>query len=218
MTSIATIAPADPPDGTGYRRKLAAVAGIAAFADWLFYRQAIGLSIAVFILVLDAVALLANSRHATRRTMLLAAGVLVAALLPLIDDCNVISVAFAAIGAAYFARAATTGRSGAIGSETRAAVRLLFSGPLQMLQDVAGAQKRFATHEKTVHRVGAFTIWVIPIVLGAVFLALFASANPLLESWLGQIDPRAFLADISFGRILFWLTVISLTWSFVFIR
>ena len=35
-----------------------------------------------------------------------------------------------------------------------------------------------------------FTVWVVPLLLSCVFLLLFASANPLIETWLNAPSTR----------------------------
>ena len=58
----------------------------------------------------------------------------------------------------------------------------------------------------------------MPLAFGAVFLLLFAAANPLIDSWLAAIDLSTLAAHVSVGRVAFWLLTIALVWPFVFIR
>lgn len=60
--------------------------------------------------------------------------------------------------------------------------------------------------------------WMLPLALGAVFLLLFASANPLVERWLDAIDLRGPAGQISWVRILFWLLAVAAVWPFVFLQ
>jgi hypothetical protein len=62
------------------------------------------------------------------------------------------------------------------------------------------------------------TAWVVPLALGAIFISLFASANPIIDDWFTAIDWKAFLQNISFPRILFWLLIIAAVWPLVFLR
>jgi len=50
--------------------------------------------------------------------------------------------------------------------------------------------------------------WCVPIVCLALFLALFASANPLIEGWFADIDIGRLAALASPWRILFWLSIL----------
>ncbi|TIM61793.1 MAG: DUF4173 domain-containing protein, partial [Mesorhizobium sp.] len=51
--------------------------------------------------------------------------------------------------------------------------------------------------------------------LGAVFLALFGAANPVIEYWLSLIDLHALLDLIQLPRLAFWLVVLAGVWAFL---
>ena len=133
-------------------------------------------------------------------------------LLPLIEDYSVLSLLFGAFGVAYFAVAATTS---AVGDERIEAVRLLLLGPFQIFRGSVRAGKIFQCSELANIGVGAMTKWVIPLVLGGIFVALFASANPLIEAWLSNINLAALLAAVSLPRLLFWMAMAMAAWPFV---
>jgi hypothetical protein len=52
----------------------------------------------------------------------------------------------------------------------------------------------------------------LPLVGSLVFLALFAQANPLIGDVLGNFDPFGSVGSISFGRIAFWLLMLTIVW------
>src|SRR5262249_8595625 len=54
-----------------------------------------------------------------------------------------------------------------------------------------------------------------PLVLGAIFLALFASANPLIEGWIAGLSFKDSFSRIDLGRMLFWLVMMSAAWPFI---
>jgi hypothetical protein len=64
----------------------------------------------------------------------------------------------------------------------------------------------------------AWTTWIVPLVLGSIFLLLFASANPLIEGWLAVLDLRSLFTHLSLSRMLFWAMMVSIVWPFVFVR
>ncbi|TIW33730.1 MAG: DUF4173 domain-containing protein, partial [Mesorhizobium sp.] len=51
--------------------------------------------------------------------------------------------------------------------------------------------------------------------LGAVFLALFGAANPVIEYWLSLIDLHALLDLIQLPRLALWLVVLAGVWVFL---
>src|SRR5882757_3062043 len=61
-------------------------------------------------------------------------------------------------------------------------------------------------------------LWLLPIVLGTVFVALFAAANPLIEQWVSLLNPKIILDYVSIPRVLFWTAMLALVWPFIHIR
>ena len=60
-------------------------------------------------------------------------------------------------------------------------------------------------------------VWLVPVVLSAVFLLLFVSANPLIEYLFIRVDLRALLQHLSISRIGFWLLAATFVWPFIVI-
>ncbi|OWK18684.1 hypothetical protein AJ88_00680 [Mesorhizobium amorphae CCBAU 01583] len=56
---------------------------------------------------------------------------------------------------------------------------------------------------------------MMPLALGAVFLALFGAANPVIEYWFTLIDLFALLDLIQLARLIFWLLVLAGVWAFL---
>jgi hypothetical protein len=190
--------------------------GLVALADWLFYGHAVGISAALLLVTLAAAAVLANPLHATKRDALLACGILVACVVPLILDVNVFSVLFGALGTACFALTMT--RAGADWTtRCRDSAVLLLDGSWQAFADIFGATHAWASGDKTSYRLGRLTIWAMPLALGAVFALLFVSANPVIEEWITAFFHGG-ASQISIPRIGFWLLALSLAWPFVFMR
>jgi hypothetical protein len=63
-----------------------------------------------------------------------------------------------------------------------------------------------------------FTVWFIPVLLGSIFVFLFASANPLLEKWISLLNPGNTAFYVSLSRVWFWIAALSLVWPFVHVR
>jgi hypothetical protein len=71
--------------------KLAVALGLAALADWLFYGEDLGVSVAIFAVALTCGALLANPFTRERRRIVSAGVILVAGLIPVIEDLGTMS-------------------------------------------------------------------------------------------------------------------------------
>ena len=181
MSEVSLSTPTDLPHSySGWPRQLGVVLALVALADWLFYGHAIGISALIFLIALDAGVLLANPRRARRRDMLIALGVLIAANIPLAVDISILSVLFGALGAAYFALAATRGGASWI-DRLRDAIALLLDGTWQAVADICKAGQSWANGAEPTRRLGGLVVWVVPLALGTIFALLFVDANPLIE-------------------------------------
>ena len=102
MTDASISTPEVFPTNGHLLRKLGLAAVIAAIADWLFFGHKVGIAAAIFIVVLEIGVFLANPVSKNSRAILSASGILLVALLPLVEAINPISLLIGAAGAAYF--------------------------------------------------------------------------------------------------------------------
>jgi hypothetical protein len=191
--------------------KLAVAGSLAAFADWLFYGEDLGLSAAIFALALICGTLVANPILRDRRRIVTAGFILVAGIIPAIEELGVIS--FMLLVLALTASVAIMTRPDISGLRSRLSTLrdLLLIGPCRLARDVVGG-----FHGPSV--MTAIAMWFVPVALSAVFLALFASANPLIERWIDLLKPGNAANHLSVGRLLFWLAALPIVWPFVHIR
>jgi hypothetical protein len=61
-------------------------------------------------------------------------------------------------------------------------------------------------------------MWLVPVVFGLLFVVLFASANPLIEKWISQLNPADWLANFDFTHALFWALMLLIVWPFVHVH
>lgn len=194
-------------------------AGVAAaligFGDWLFWDHRIGLSLALFIAALAIAVVGTNRARASRPLVAAASAVLMAGLLALVEDVNALSVLFGVTGLGFFALALTS-PDARWPDYLRAMLRLPFVGPFRLWSDWL-RMLRLRRHAHSNH---AFDLigWLVPLALLATFTILFASANPVLESWLGAIDLKALLQAIFSGRSIFWFLLLLLVWPLIRMR
>jgi hypothetical protein len=193
--------------------KLCLIALLIILADWLFFGRPIGVSVALFVTALAGAVLVANPMLGTRREILIATGVLFAALLPVVESLGVSSILFAAAGLAYFALAVTAQMSKGLRAKCMAALTLLVAAPYQIFADAIRAYDAKEPASSASSRIDALVVW-----FAVVFLVLFASANPIIELWFLAIDPRSWLARLDFTRVLFWCFAFAITWPFVWMR
>ncbi|TIM39882.1 MAG: DUF4173 domain-containing protein, partial [Mesorhizobium sp.] len=91
----------------------------------------------------------------------------------------------------------------------------LLAAPLRFVHDFLRWRKAARRLGRRRIRFAAIAVWVMPLTLGAVFLALFGAANPVVEYWLSLIDLLALLEFIQLPRLAFWLLVLAGVWAFL---
>jgi hypothetical protein len=208
MKSISIAAFPAPVLCRGVPAKLAVAAGATAFADWLFYDHKIGLSLAVFLPVLAGLSLLTNRVRTSRREVLIAAAILIAGLAPIVEELNILSALFGVGAAAIAVSSLTNPFIGDLRDHFKAAGILLLAGPFRLFPDIAKSRTWSLS-------LRYFTVWIVPLVLSAIFLVLFASANPLIAKLLAALDPRNGASQLSVARLLFWIAIVSVIWPFI---
>jgi hypothetical protein len=192
-------------------RKLMVALAVTGFADWLFYDQRIGISVAVFLLVLGGLSLLTNPVHAGLRQWLLAAAVLVVGLAAVVEEFNVLSAILAVLAVAVAVSSLTNPLMEGLRARYVAVLDLVLTGPFRIFRDIAQSPRWSLTLK-------SFTVWVVPLLLSCVFLLLFSSANPLIETWLNAIDLKAWLSRLSIVRLLFWSVTLCVIWPFIYLK
>jgi hypothetical protein len=197
--------------GSSVPRKLLVAAAATGFADWLFYEHRIGVSLALFLLALAILSLLTHPSWTSRRETLIAVTVLIAGVAPLVEAFNVLSALYGVAALALVVSSQTNPFIENLRDRLAAARTLLLTGPFRLLSDVIRSRIWAISPSQ-------LTAWVIPLLLGTIFLALFASANPLIENMLAAFDPQGATSRISFMRLLFWCATVTVIWPFVSLR
>ena len=213
--SIATASDLEMAPARPLLMPLVSAAACAALADWLFYGWQIGISLALFLGVLGAVAVAGNRVHATRHVQIVMAAIFVAGLLGLIEDVNVLSVILGTLATALFVIVMTA-------RETSSWQRYLFEaaiaplrGPFQLASDLFGALQQIKQQVPEWLRMGSLIAWIVPLCVFAVFLGLFSSANPLIEHQLMQIDLGILFSHADPQRTVFWILILSAIWPLI---
>jgi len=188
--------------------KPAVAFALAALADWLFYGQRIGVSAAIFAIALASGSLLANFARLDRRQILLAGILVLAGLVPVVEEFNVASLFFIALALGVGLLLTTNRKLTGVREQAVALGDLYLIGPFRLLRDAIGLFNLPAL-------TAGFTVWFIPVVLGVIFAFLFASANPLIAKWISLINPGDASSYVSVSRVLFWVTALSIAWPFI---
>jgi hypothetical protein len=188
--------------------KPAVALALAALADWLFYGERVGISAVAFSIALVVASLLANFTTLNRRQLLPAGILVLAGLVPAVEEFNPASLAFLVLALGVGLQLTTHQKLAGLGERVWALCDLYLIGPFRFLRDMAGTFNLPALTSGVI-------VWFIPVVLGSVFAFLFVSANPMLEKWIRLINPSAAGSHLSVGRMLFWLAALSAVWPFI---
>jgi hypothetical protein len=191
--------------------KPAIAVALAALADWLFYDQSIGISAVLFALALILGSLLANFATWEKNQALVAGILVLLGLLPAFEDFNTISLGFIILTLGVSIQLAANPGFGRLGQRASALLDLYLIGPFRFFREAPGM-----FHLPAI--LAGIAAWFIPVVLGGVFVFLFASANPMIEKRISLITPGSAPSYLNVGRTVFWIVALSLVWPFIHIR
>ena len=199
-----------------FQRRAAISIGLVPVADYLLLRQPIGLSLPAFALLVATGTMFAAGTRALRSRTLIAACILIAAILPMVDGMGPLALIFAITGLVAFSLTTTGRLAPGTGLTSADPVWFGLTGGSWIVRDIiaVATRSRRPPRAKTVPGARLLT-WFVPVLLFGVFLALLSSANPLIEGWLTRYDPWVLVSGIDFGRVLFWLCVLVLVWPFI---
>lgn len=191
------------------RHAIPLLASLVALADWLFWEQPAGISVAVFVLVISAAITAMKPRRPTAREWAGAIGFAVLSNLPAVIELQFLSVLFSFGGLVCLMVWAFYGRAAGEWLLLRTLLRLPTVGATLLLRNALSAAPAADLGSGARRQAASL---VLPVLMGTVFLALLASANPVLEGFLEELDPSR-LFDLKFWqRVLFWSVIASLLW------
>jgi hypothetical protein len=207
-------AAAAPPSARrdySFAAKVAVAAALVALGDWLFAGGEFGASLGLFAWLL-LVAMAATRPALLRsRSALVAGGAAALFAVALGDDPSLLAFALfwvAATLAALLPRAR-------FDDGWRWFIRVLRHLVLSLPQPgrdwmrLRGARRRVGA----VSLVSRLPVLLLPLAGSLVFLALFATANPLIGDAFNRIDPDALIGGFSPVRLVFWLVLGIAVWS-----
>ncbi len=207
-----------PPIVQPLLRRVAGLSFLVALADWLFYEHKLGISVVIFLAALCAVAMLSNRLNASLRASTSCLAAFGVAVLPLIEDPGLISILIAATGAVIFALGVCGNLRGRLGERVGAVAKTLLLGPIRLAFDLPGMASAWKGFGKAMSAIKSLAVWVIPLAFGAVFLLLFASANPLISLWFSEFDLPLPRLSVSPLRVGFWIATIFAVWPFLYVK
>lgn len=208
MTTLLTTAP-----GTCARFGVAVL--LAALADFFFYGQPVGITLFLFGMTLAAAAAAVQPSALSAGRAWFKPVALLVGLLPLVENVSALSIAIGLAALAVFALSLVGRLRRGFARIAGQVALFLLAAPFRFVHDFFRWRKAARRHGRRRIRFAAIAVWIMPLTLGAVFLALFGAANPVIEYWLSLIDLHALLDLIQLPRLAFWLVVLAGVWAFL---
>ncbi|EJC83082.1 LOW QUALITY PROTEIN: hypothetical protein Rleg4DRAFT_4822 [Rhizobium leguminosarum bv. trifolii WSM2297] len=209
-TAISLTEPMPIRRGSGQTVALLALVGLA---DFLIFGQELGINLYLVALAVCAGILLSARRRPRLSMAAFLLGFSVLASAPLMESpsltgaalCLGVLLSVALISARLLPRR--------LPALPLVFFRFALVIPLRLAEDIrkslAVPGKRFSF---TVAR-QVIGLWIMPLILAAVFLSLFATANPLIEIALRSIDFAVLLQFFDLWRIGFWMITAIVVWA-----
>jgi hypothetical protein len=191
--------------------KLAAAAAMVALADLLFFDHSIGASVGLFALIWLVLALLTQPAILRdRRALAAAAAALLFAALQ-IDHLSLLAWLLFLITLGMAVQLPRTGR---FDDAFRWIQRLAWQGFAGLAGPLLDSRRLHKTGRLPELKRGARSLptLILPVVGGAVFMLLFAAANPIIADVLARLRLPA-LEENTFVRIVFWAVVLVAAWG-----
>ena len=188
---------------------------LAGLADLLFYGWSVGISFPLFLAGLAVAAVAVNGRHAPLTLQIAMTAILLGAFAAAIEDISALSVIVSLAGTVSFVIVVTTEHPMQWHQYLIEASATMLRGPIQFAVDMLALLRRLRRNVPEWLAPRSLVAWIVPLVASATFLALFASANPLIEHALKLIDLSAGRDMLEARRMMFWVGVVAVTWSLI---
>jgi hypothetical protein len=201
-----------PTRQPGYPARIGVALVDVAAADFLLYGQPVGLSLLVLFALVGAT-VLAIHPTALVRNQLAKLGLLFAGLVPLAENVSALSVSIAMICLSAFALSVADRLSARPARARNAILAFLLVAPFRLIRDFFRWRRTARRLGRRRMRFAALAVWIMPLCLGVVFMALFGAANPVIDYWLSLIDLWKLLDLIALGRLVFWILALACIWA-----
>lgn len=195
--------------------RLATAFGLVVLADWLFFGRPIGVSMAIFLGAIGIVAIAGSNRRRSRRIQIATGAAFAASLVALTEDISLLSVAFGVPTTALFVTAQRLDPLSDWRQYLLGTLTLPLRGPAEFALDAMDVSEQVSKTRFRRVSVEQLLAWVVPAGLSLVFIALFVSANPIIEQGVWRLDISAVLRALDPQRIGFWLLIVVAIWPIV---
>lgn len=193
----------------GVLRVVACLLLLVVVGDWLCFDQVLGAGVAVLAVCIIAAAYAAQAKRPVLVRLGAAAMLAALAQMPWLLAPDALAFSLLLLGTGV---AAALLKGGALWPQS---LGILSGIGWRMAPDLVRAWRKRAS--LPAGQIGAAQLlgWLLPALGGAVFLGLFADANPIIATGLDAASPVALLRALSAPHVLFWLALAALAWPFL---
>ncbi|MEH7870638.1 DUF4173 domain-containing protein [Rhizobium laguerreae] len=193
--------------------RIATLFALVALADFLIFGQMPGINLFLFALAVCACILLSAGKIRAPSMAALLFGFSVLASAPLLEAPSLTGIAlcFSALIAVALVGARPMPRS--LTGLPLVFLRFTLVIPLRLAGDIRKYLKTPAKRFSFTVVWQGVGLWIMPLALAAVFVFLFAAANPLIEIALRSIRFAVLLQFLDLWRIGFWMMIATVVWA-----
>ncbi|WP_341862755.1 DUF4173 domain-containing protein [Gymnodinialimonas sp. 57CJ19] len=193
-------------------KAIGALVVMILLADQLFWQTELGISVALYTLALAACMLALKPGGVTRKEAGLAMAFVAVCVLPVVEMLQPLSLLFCAVAIIGVLGWIATGTYPKVLQTTKMLIEVWFIGPfllpIEAASDIRANTSRFDAK-------AALRATALPLVIGGLFLILFASANPLVEAGLDRVTSFHLLSSDQISRVVFWVIGACLLWPYL---
>jgi hypothetical protein len=205
------------------------VSALIVAADFLFYRHVLGWTAGLFVVALLLALLIRPPAPRSRRATWLIALAATGLALTMIEEPTPLSISVTSVAIVVLAITRRQGWAAGTGQWLERFAKLLMFGWLKVAGDAALGVKWARRHPGRGAAGPAAVFWaagkwIVPLLLGSVFVALFALANPVVERWTSHALTLLYDRLMSLPnlfepmRVAFWLAVLTVSWGLLRVR
>ncbi len=204
---VGASAQAEDRDGRGYRAGV--LLALVALGDALIWQVMPGLSLAVFGAALVLAAVLVGAPRMSLQAQAHIVGATTLALCPLVELVQPLSLLVSVSGLSAILAVLAGLKPHQL---WRGVLRLWPMGVRQTVVDGATSLQGHETVDVPAAIGGWLMRWLMPLVLGLVFVLLLLAANPVAERWVEDVSFQS--ANLpQLDRMAFWLCLVPIAWT-----
>jgi hypothetical protein len=196
----------------GTARRLVALAILVVLGDLLFFEVEPGAGMAVLAACIAAAAYGTISIRPMRGQMAGAAFILLVAQVPWLLSPGWLSFCLSFLGTGLAVARLAKGGGAALWPQTASILKGMM---WRIVPELYRVCLRLMSREVRGRGATALLGWLLPAFGGALFLALFAGANPIIASSLSAVNPLVLMQTIDPARVFCWLLLAGVVWPFL---